>query len=177
MANIHVCGVCECNASLSISAAFNNENEATEFFNYLNGKHPNIKFTRENNNNGLLPFLDIKICNVQSVTTSVFHKITYTGLLTNFKSFVPFAYKTRLVYKRTDRIYKINSSWKGFHEDIKSLSKNLLRNLYPKRLIDKIIKMYLDKNIIKNVPTLPEVDSEIRYFRLPYIGERSEAAK
>ena len=36
-----------------IFAAFNNENEATEFFNYLNGKHPNIKFTRENNNNGL----------------------------------------------------------------------------------------------------------------------------
>ena len=80
-----------------IFATFNDENEATEFFNYINREHPNIKFTKENNQNGLLPFLDVNICNDKSVTTLVFHKIRYTWLLTNFKSFVPFAYKTRLV--------------------------------------------------------------------------------
>ena len=55
--------------------------------------------------------------------------------------------------------------------------KNLLRNLYPKRLIDKIIKTYLDKKFNNNVQTVPEVETEVRYFRLPYIGERSQAAK
>ena len=95
-----------------------------------------------------------------------------------FKTFVPFIYKTRFLNTLKVRIYKINSSWRGFHEDVKSLIKNHLGNLYPKGLIDKIIKRYLDKTFNKNGQTLFGVESEVRLFRLPYvIGERSQAAK
>ena len=48
----------------------------------------------------------------QGIITSVFHKKTYTGLLTNYCSFVPFSYKLGLVCTLVDRIFKIKS-WFG----------------------------------------------------------------
>ena len=80
-----------------IFATFDNEDDALNFYNYLNNRHPNIKFTKEYNKNVVLPFLDVSITNKATFNTSVYHKPTYTGLLTNFKSFAPFEYKTRLI--------------------------------------------------------------------------------
>ena len=45
-----------------------------------------------------LPFLDIFIDNTdEGIITSVFKKITNTGLLTNFNSFLCFKYKIGLI--------------------------------------------------------------------------------
>ena len=108
----------------------------------------------------------------------MYHKSTYTGLLTNFKSFVPFEYKTRLVSTLLDRIYKITSSWAGFDLDVKNLCKSLLQNLYPQRLFDKILKKFLDKKLAGSRQNEGSDDNdEIRYFKLPYVGELSKIAK
>ena len=49
--------------------------DAMQFFNYLNTKHPNIRFTFEKENNGKLPFLDVLIDNSKDkLITSIFHK-------------------------------------------------------------------------------------------------------
>ena len=58
--------------------------------------YPNITFTEENSQNGKLPFFDILISN------SVFQHLSvpqnqYKSVLTNFKSFAPFWYKTRII--------------------------------------------------------------------------------
>ena len=68
-------------------ALFNTEQDALSFFSYINSQHPNIKFTMER--------VDVLLDNHsnQGIITSVFHKKTYTGLLTNYCSFVPFSYK------------------------------------------------------------------------------------
>ena len=148
---------------------------------YLNSRHPNIKFTKEENINGVLPFLDVLISNRNSLKTSVYHKSTFTGLLTNFKSFVPFDYKKRLVNTLLDRIFKINSSWVGFDIDVESLKSSLLRNLYPSRLIDKCVKDFLNKKLEKTGESEnkqeTEVETESRYVTLPYIGDYSKIAK
>ena len=89
-----------------IFAVFENQNEASEFLLYLNCKHGNIKFTMEVNVDGILNFLDVKIENKNSIKTSVFHKPTFTGLMTNFRSFVPYEFKTKLVHTLVDRIFK-----------------------------------------------------------------------
>ena len=123
-----------------IFAIFNNENEADEFFDYINSKQHNIKFTKEYNQNGVLPFSDVLISNLETFKTSVYHKSTYTGLLTNFKSFVPFEYKIRLIKTLLDRIYKINSSRESFNLDVKSLCKCLLRNFHILEITPKLLK-------------------------------------
>ena len=50
----------------------------------------------EREENQKLSFLDVLLDNhvKQGIITSVFHKKTYTGLLTNFFRFVPFSYNS-----------------------------------------------------------------------------------
>ena len=129
----------------------------------------------ETNTDGILNFLDIKVDNNNGLTTSVYHKPTFTGLMTNFRSFVPHEFKTRLVHTLVDRIFKINNYWKGFHEDVVKLCHYLSRNLFPRSFVERNVKKYLAKKISgndkeKNTP-------EIHFFKLPYIGEFSESAK
>lgn len=147
----------------------------------MNNRHPKITFTKENNENGQLPFLDILISNSSTFSTTIYRKTTYTGLLLNFKSFTPFQYKTRLIQTLLDRTYKICSSWVIFDKETRILSKNLLRNIYPKRLLEKCIKKYLDKRFEKlsheNKDCENNENKDIKYITLPYLGYFSNYAK
>ena len=68
------------------------------FLSYLNRQHSNIFFSSELEKNGKLPFLDIEITRSNGkFSTSVYRKPTFTGLFTNFHSFVPLVYKRSLV--------------------------------------------------------------------------------
>ena len=163
-----------------IFATFAHENDANKFFDYLNSRHPNIKFTKENSENNSIPFLDILITNTDKINTSVYHKETYTGLLMNFKSFVPNIYKSKLIQTLLDRTYKINSSWVGFDLDIKKLSNYLSRNLFPRKNIDRAVKQFLNKKLDiskQNKECENKNEIEVRYFKLPYIGKISNDVK
>ena len=70
-----------------------------DFVNYMNIKHPNIKFTSEFKENDFFFFSDVKITRRNNqLVTSVFRKATISGIFINFKSFIPVAYKFGLVY-------------------------------------------------------------------------------
>jgi len=56
---------------------FNDEQDATSFFEFINSQHPNIKFTFEKQNDGKLSSLDILVDNSsRDCVFSVFHKKT-----------------------------------------------------------------------------------------------------
>ena len=155
---------------------FHNEQDAMKFLSYLNSRHPNIRFTFETQLNGKLPFLDVLVDNSgASCITSVYHKSTYTGLLTNFFSFTCFKYKVALIYTLVDRIFKINNTTTGREKDLRQLSITLQRNSFPSHLIDKIIKGYENKfssrPIQNNTSTIGENTTGVRYFKLPYVGD------
>ena len=63
---------------------FKNKNDALSFLRYLNGRHNNIKFTIEFEQNDEIPFLDIlmKRNRDSSFSTSIYRKKTFTGLYT-----------------------------------------------------------------------------------------------
>ena len=77
-----------------ILAAFDNEEDLLSFLNVLKNRHPNIKFTIQKQINHSIAFLDVFIpgINNQNFTLQTYHKLTYTGLLLNFKSFTSFSY-------------------------------------------------------------------------------------
>ena len=158
-----------------IFAVFENQNEASEFLEYLKCKHDNIKFTMEVNVDGILNFLDVKIENINRIKTSVFHKPTFTGLMTNFRSFVPYEFKTKLVHTLVDRIFKINNTWIGFHENVAFLKNYLSRNLFSNKFVEKILKRYSEKKM--SGVKVKENTQQIQFFRLPYIGEFSDTIK
>ena len=92
-----------------ILAAFDNEQDSLNFLDFLNNRHPNIKFTIEKQINHSIAFLDVFISGInnQNLTLQTYHKSTYTGLLLNFKSFTSFSYKISLIKCLIDRSFKI----------------------------------------------------------------------
>ena len=165
-----------------IIAVFNNEYEARDFLTYLNSKHKNIEFTIECENDKTLNFLDVTLNTSDGkLSTSIYRKSTFTGLLMNYFSFTPMAYKIGLVRCLIDRIYKINNSWAGFDCDLNKLFSILKRNLYPQNLCNKIAHNYLQQkrnidNSDKNPDDKPP-DKIKHFFKLPYVGEMSNNIK
>ena len=112
-----------------ILAAFDNEQDSLNFFNFLNNKHPNIKFTIEKRINHSIAFLDIFVSGInnQDLSLQTYHKLIYTGLLLNFKSFTSFSYKLSLTKCLIDRWFKICNNWNSFHNDIESIKSSLIK--------------------------------------------------
>ena len=78
-----------------IFCLFKRETDAESFLTFLNGQHPNIKFTVEKEKNNQLPSLDIlNDSSSTKLVTSVYRKSTYIGLLTNCSSFTSPNYKS-----------------------------------------------------------------------------------
>ena len=160
---------------------FETKDDALLFFDYLNTRHSNIKFTMETEIDKKLPFLDILIDNNDPTgpITSVYHKKTYTGMLTNFFSFCPWSYKTGLVRTLVDRTFRINNRNNGLHQDLKNLIHTLRRNCFPLALLNKIIDSYRNKvsSVIASeaVQTVP--NNIVHYYKLPYIGSFSKVAQ
>ena len=148
------------------------------FLNFLNNRYPNIKFSNEKQINHSIAFLDefISGVNNQNLTLQTYYKSTYTGLLLNFKSFTSFSYKISLVKCLIDRLFKSCNNWNSFHNGIKSVKSNLIKNAYPPFLIDKVIKKYLHFKFSSNQNQLKD-KSEVHYFKLPYIGNLSHHNK
>ena len=157
-----------------ILAAFDNEQDSLNFLIFLNNRHLNIKFTIEKQNNHSIAFLDVFFSGInnQNLTLQTYYKSTYTGLLLNFKSFTSFSYKISLIKCQIDRLFKICNNWNSFHNDIKNIKVNLIKNVYPPFLIDKVIKKYLDYKFSINQNQL-KYKLDVHYFRLPYISNLS----
>ena len=151
-----------------ILAAFDNEQDS---LNFLNNRHPNIKFNIEKQNNHSIAFLDVFISGInnQNLTLQTYRKSTYTGVLLNFKSFTSSSFKISLVKCLLDRLFKICNNWNSFHNDIENIKSNFIKNAYPPFLIDKAIKKYLDYKFSSNQNQLKD-KSDVYYFKLTYIS-------
>ena len=88
---------------------FNNQHEALLFFEFLNSQHDNIKFTMEKETTNSLSTFDFLIDNEDptNLISAVYRKKTFTGLLSDFFSFIPFSYKLGLIRMLLDRACRI----------------------------------------------------------------------
>ena len=104
-----------------------------------------IKFTSEIEENGLLSFLDIKISRENNkFVTSVYRKPTFSGVFTNFESFIPDIYKRGLIETLLHRSFRLCSNYENFHREIETLKSILKRNSYPHNLVNHCIKKVLN---------------------------------
>ena len=92
-----------------IIVLFNKREHAQFFLEYMNQKHKNMKFLIETGINGSLSFLDVKIFRENDkFVTSVFRKETFSGVYTNFISFIPLDYKFGLVHTLLNRCFNLS---------------------------------------------------------------------
>ena len=77
---------------------FSSPDYPNKFKEYLSSKHANINFSIEKEKDGCLHFLDVNIfCENRRFATKIYRKKTFSGVYTNFKSFIPQKYKIGLI--------------------------------------------------------------------------------
>ena len=146
---------------------------ADKFREYLSSKNPNIKFSIEKKEDGRLAFLDINTFRENDkFATNVYRKKTLSGVYTNFKSFIPEAYKIGLIKSLLFRCFSLCSDFIKFHHEIDKLKSILYKNSYPRDLVDKCIKEFLDK-ILAPKPVLSTVLKNNLVIALLYLAKLS----
>ena len=66
----------------------------------MNNKHKNINFSYETGKCGQMPLLDVNLFRWNGkFVTNVYRQELFTGVYTNFSSFVPLEHKFGLVYR------------------------------------------------------------------------------
>ena len=84
---------------------------------YLHCQHPNIKFISKVEEKSSLSFLDIKIRRISnSFSTSIYRKVTFSKVFTNFESFILAPYKSDLIFTLIFRAFNPNKA--GLFEGI-----------------------------------------------------------
>ena len=156
-----------------IFALFSSPDHADKFKEYLSSKHLNINFSIEKEKDSCLPFLDVNIFREnEKFATNVYRKKTFSGVYTNFKSFIPETYKIGLIKPLLFRRFSLCSDFIKFHHEIDKLKSILYKNSYPRDLIDKCIKEFLDK-ILTPKPVVSTVPKKQLIITLPYLGKLS----
>ena len=146
---------------------FNNDNDASHFYDFINSQHTDIKFTMEKEENLKLPFLDVLVDNSHPDVL-----VTSQGAAHYFFfSFTPLSYKIGLIRTLVD---------KGFHIDIQQLTSILMINCFTCNIAQRVLNQYLYKVHTISVDTSRQDHSEgrtKRFFKLPYIGPFSLLAQ
>ena len=158
---------------------FETRDQVPLFLEYLNNKHTNIEFTSELEENHVLPFLDINICNSEDgFITSVYRKKTFTGLLSNFTSATPMKYKMNLIMTLVTRAYKICSSYLNLHRELEYMRSVLNKNGFPINYVNTYIGKQLTKLFInKQTNETSNVKKPVIYLPLTFTGIQSNNIK
>ena len=140
---------------------------------YLNRQHPNIFFSSELEKDSRLSFLNIEItCSNGRFATSVYRKPTFTGLFTNFHSFVPLGYKRFLVCCLLHRIFHLCSSYENFHAQLEVVRKLFNLNGFPTHMLNQLVPHFLN-NLFEPKPPLFTAPKKIVCFCLSFTGSHS----
>ena len=139
----------------------------------MSSKHQNINFTVEQENIDSLSFLDIKSCrkNVKSVT-SVYRKPTFSGVFTNYESFIPTYQKEGVLHTLLHRFFSICCDFNTFHFEIDHLRTILMKSNYPLNFIDSCIKSFLNKLYTPKV-MVANVPKRNVFVKLTFLGSTS----
>ena len=156
-----------------IFVLFKSKDHLLSFAKYMNTRHKNLKFTFDFEQNNSFYFLDVKITRGSNgFSTSVFCKAMFSGVFTNFDSFIFESYNTNLIFTLLFRCFTICSDMQSFHLEVEQLRQIFKCNNYPVGLIDQCVKTFLNKIYVlkRNLITVPKKNVLIV---LPFLGQFS----
>ena len=145
----------------------------TKLAEYFSSKHPNIRFTYELEIENTLPFLDVNVFrDADKFSTTIHRKSTFSGVYSNFRSFMPDTYKRGLVSTLLYRAYMICSSFQSVHDEVEKLKVIFSKNGYPCKFIDKCVYKFFNKLYMKWDPVHTVPKKELLMV-LPFLGTTS----
>ena len=121
------------------------KHEVEDTLEELNAIHPQIKFTAEKYENGMLPFLDCCVLKDNNVIkTKVFRKSTHTGQYNNFKSNQPLTVKLATIKTLVRRAMVICTEERDLQNELHYIQKTMELNDFPHNLVKKTIEEMLE---------------------------------
>ena len=155
---------------------FSSQSHVKKFLRYMNTRHGNMNFTFETEVENRLPFLDVLVSReAKRLITSLYRKPTFSGLYTNFNSFISEKYKTGLISCLLFRIFTLTVDWTKFHEEVKFLSDIFRKNQYPQHFFDRCLKIFLNRK--QNPDTSEKIEKRNLTISLPFVGKYSNDLK
>ena len=140
----------------------------------MNDQHLSMEFSSEFEIDGVLPFLDVLVSSVNGkFVTSVYRKPTFSGVFSNFSSFIPDCFKFGLVHCLLFRSFNLCSSYAKFHEEVLSLKSVLSRNAYPMCFLDNCIGKFLNSVFRTKKSVTCSVEKKPVFIVLPFTGVSS----
>nr|VZI51516.1 unnamed protein product [Spirometra erinaceieuropaei] len=139
----------------------------------LDSVFPQIQFTMEEENNGVLPFLDVQVSRQEDGTlqTGVFRKATDTEKILHYNSNHPLSHKRSCVRTLFRRIHTHCSTEAEKLRERKTLWRLFLANGYPRSFVNKCLYR-------RHTKTDDEKKQRPEIFRvLPYVSNVSEATE
>ncbi len=141
---------------------------------YMNQQHPSMEFTSECEENGSLSFLDVLVSSENGkFVTNLYRKPTFSGVFSNFSSFIPDAYKFGLVYCLLFRCYHLCSTNAMFHMEVLSLKSILMKNGYTLSFIDCCVRKFLNSVYRPKGPRAQVAEKKNVFLVLPFMGATS----
>ncbi len=121
-----------------------------------------------------MPFLDVSVSRTDnSFVTNVYRKATFSGVFTNFYSFISIQFKASLISTLLYRCYHLSSTSELFHKEVERLREILAKNAFPLEFIDQCITSFLNKQYKKKVPVTATVEPKTATVMLPFLGKVS----
>ena len=104
-----------------------------------------MNFTHEIEKNNSLAFLDVLVTGENTFYTSLYRKPIFSGLYSNFKSFMPDSYKKGLIFTLLHRAFVLCCDWNKFHAEVTFLKDIFRKNAFPGFFTGRCVKVFLDK--------------------------------
>ena len=154
-------------------ALFDNFESADLFLKCLNNLHPSIQFTIERGNQ-CMPFLDVNVelCS-NTFVTSVFRKLTHTGVFLNYLAVAPTVWKKGVILSLLYRAKMICSSVSNFNAEVLKLKNMFIANSYPVKFIDNVIYTFLHNSGTTDDESVCVEDLPTVLLYVPFFGRSS----
>lgn len=126
-----------------------------------------------------MAFLDVDVMRentCETFKTSLYRKPTFSGIYTNFNSFIAVKYKYSLISSLLFRVYTICSDFNLIHQEIEKLKIIWLKNAFPMKVIDRLIFKFFDKLFIPKKIVQTASKKELR-ISLQFLGKQSLVLK
>ena len=141
----------------------------------INNTTENIRFTKEEEHNNQIAFLDVLLTrtNDGTINTQVYRKKTHTDQILNFNSNHPAQHKISCITTLFNRIDTHCNTEQAKQTERRYLYSTFMKNSYPRNFINKVLTKIRNKQRINKSNEQPTEQSK-RMVTLPYINGTSE---
>ena len=149
------------------------DRQLTQFLEFINTIHNNIKFTIEKEVDKSINFLDLTITRENNTHNfSIFHKPSYTDTVIHSTSCHPIQHKFASFHSMLHRLLTVPLQTINFNKELNIIKQIAVNNGYNPNIIDKLLKQKLYKTATQMIfPT--SIDRTNNYKTLTYVGQTS----